>query len=99
MTAVGISSREINLTWVEPHDNNAPITGYQVMYMLPEFVVEERDLEVVMNTSVEMATISELFPGVNYTFTVAALNEIDQSTPSDPVTVRTLDEGETQSIN
>ena len=94
VTAVGISSREINLTWVEPHDNNAPITGYQVMYMLPEFVVEER--EVVVNTSVEIATISELFPGVNYTFTVTAFNEIDQSTPSDPVTVRTLDEGKTQ---
>ena len=97
MTAVGISSREINLTWVEPHDNNAPITGYQVMYMLPEFVVGER--EVVVDTSAEMVTISELFPGVNYTFTVTALNEIGPSTPSDPVTVRTLDEGETQSIN
>ena len=94
VTAVGISSREINLTWVEPHDNNAPITGYQVMYLLPEFVLGDR-LRVV-NTSVVMAIISELLPGADYTFSVTALNEIGQSVPSDPLTVRTLDEGNTR---
>ena len=91
MTAVNVSSREINLTWVEPHDNNAPIIGYQVMYLLPEFVVGER--EMVVNTSADMATLSKLFPGVNYTFTVTALNEIGPSAPSDPLTVMTVDEG------
>ena len=96
VTAVGISSREINLTWMAPHDNNAPITGYQVMYLLPEFVVGER-LRVV-NTSVVMAIISELLPGADYTFSVTALNEIGQSVPSDPLTVRTLDEGDTKML-
>jgi hypothetical protein len=91
VTAVNVSSREINLTWVEPHDNNVAITGYSVMYMLPEFVTQER--ERVVNTSVEMATISELFPGVNYTFTVTAINAMGMSPPSDPLEVRTPEEG------
>jgi hypothetical protein len=91
VTATGVSSREINLMWVEPHDNNAPITGYLVMYTLPEFVTQER--ERVVNTSEVNATISELFPGVNYTFTVTAINDIGPSPPSDPLTVMTQDEG------
>ena len=94
--AVGVSSREVNLTWVEPHDNNAPITGYQVAYMEPEFVSGGR--RRVVNTSVvEMATITGLFPGVDYMFMVIAFNEIGASAPSDPLAVRTLDEGESVS--
>ena len=89
--AVNVASHEINLTWVEPHDNNAPIIEYWVMYTEPEFVAGERGR--VVNTSTEMATISGLFPGVNYTFTITALNEIGASLPSDPLTVRTLNEG------
>ncbi len=91
--AVGVGSREVNLTWVEPHDNNAPISGYQVTYMQPEFVTGERE-RVVNTSAVEMATITGLFPGVDYMFKVIAYNEIGPSIPSDPLTVRTLDEGE-----
>ncbi len=83
----------IDLMWVEPDDNNAPIGGYQVMYMEPEFVEGERMRTV--NTSVVMATITGLSPGVDYTFTVIAYNDIGPSTPSDPLTVRTLDERRT----
>ena len=90
--AVGVGSREVNLTWVEPHDNNAPITGYQVVYMAPGFVAGDRGR--LMNTSVVMATITGLFPGVDYMFMVIAINEIGPSAPSNPLTVRTLDEGE-----
>ena len=85
MTAVNVSSRELTLVWVEPLDNNAPITGYMVT------VVGER--ERVVNTSVEMATISGLLPGMVYTFTVTAVNEIGESPPSDPLILLTLDEG------
>ena len=94
MTAVGVSSREVNLTWVEPHDNNAPITGYRVMYMAPEFVAGDRRRMVMVNMPIEMATITDLFPGVNYTFSVVAINDIGPSVASDPLPVRTLDEGE-----
>jgi len=76
---------------VEPHDNNAPITSYEVIYMEPAFVTGERN--VVVNAIMEMVTISNLYPGVNYTFTVRALNEIGNSPTSDPLTVRTLEEG------
>ena len=91
--AVGVGSREINLTWVEPHDNNAPITGYLIMYMEPGFVTGER-MRVVNTSAVEMATITGLFPGVDYMVMVIAYNEIGDSDPSDPLLVRTLDESE-----
>ena len=89
--AVSRTSLLITLTWVEPHDNNVPIQGYEVTYMEPSFVGENLVREV--NTTTEMATITDLFPGVNYTFTVTAYNEIGLSVPSNPLTVRTLDEG------
>ena len=47
----------------------------------------------VVNATIEMANITDLFPGVDYTFTVIAYNEIGPSVPSDPLTVRTVDEG------
>ena len=100
LTVVEVSSRQIDLMWVEPHDNNAPITRYEVAYLEPEFVTGERErVENVTGSGrgsadiVEMATISGLFPGVSYTFTVTAVNEDGSSVPSDPLTVRTLEEG------
>jgi len=75
---------------VEPHDNNAPISGYRVSYMQPAFIMEMRQREE--NTTSEMITITNLFPGVDYTFIITAFNEIGQSVPSEPLTVRTLDE-------
>ena len=97
VTASRVTSREINLTWVEPHDNNAPILGYLVRYMEPDFV--GGDLAREVNTSVEMATITDLSPGVDYEFTVTAYNQIGSSSPSDTLTVRTLDEGSWLSHN
>ena len=93
VTAADVASRGLTLMWVEPHDNNAPIQGYLVMYMEPEFVTGEREREVNISEPVEMANITVLAPGVNYTFTVTAYNEIGESVPSDPLTVRTLEEG------
>ena len=88
VTAVTVGSREINLTWVAPDNDNASLM-YHVRYMAPEFVTGDR--ERVVNTSTEMASIGSLFPGVNYTFRVSVVNENGQS---DPLTVRTMDEGE-----
>ena len=98
VTAVGVSSQEVNLMWVEPHDNNAPITGYQVAYMEPVFVTGERE-RVVNTSAIEMATITGLFPGVDYMFMVSAYNEIGQSEPSDPLLVRTDDERESVDLS
>ena len=92
--AINVSSRSLFLRWEAPH---APIQLYKVMYMEPSFM--EGNLIKVVSTSVEMATITTLFPGVNYTFTVTAYNEIGPSVPSDPLTVRTLDEGKQQILS
>ena len=88
--SVNIASRNISLEWTEPHDNNAPIMGYRVMYQQPAFL--GGDIQIV-NSTVEMADITELQPGVTYNFTVVAFNEIGDSTPSDTASIRTLKEG------
>jgi len=83
--------------WVEPHDNNAPIMGYRVMYRNPEFVDPNRELQVI-NTTIEMAIITGLHPGVTYNFTIVAFNDIGASTPSITAPITTLDEGTSLSI-
>lgn len=93
VTAVVVRSREVRLTWVMPHDNNAPILRYQVTYVHPDFLTGDRS-RVVNTSAVESATITGLFPGADYTFIVIAINEIGPSLPSAPLLVRTLDEGE-----
>ena len=90
VTAVMVNSRSIVLEWMEPHDNNAPIVGYRVFYQQPSFV--EGDMEQA-NSSEEMVTITGLLPGVDYTFTVTAFNEIGEGVPSEPLAVRTNEEG------
>ena len=82
---------DISLTWVKPHDNNAPITKYKVAYMQQS---ETGERERVVNTTVEMATITDLSPGVTYTITVTAINEIGPSVPSATRTVMTLAMGQ-----
>ena len=88
--SVNITSRSINLVWMEPHDNNAPIMGYRVMYQEPTF--RGGGVQVV-NSTIEMADITGLQPGVTYNFTVVAFNEIGDSLPSNIASIRTLEEG------
>ena len=83
-------SRSLTLMWIEPHDNNAPIQGYFVSYMQPSFARGER---VVQRVSDELAYVFELFPGVTYNFTVITYNEIGNSTESESISVKTLEEG------
>ena len=89
---VNTTSRSISLVWEEPHNNNTPITGYRVMYQQPAFLDSSSGVQVV-NSTVEMADITGLHPGVTYNFTVVAFNEIGDSAPSDMVSVTTLEEG------
>ena len=88
--SVNTTSRSISLSWTEPHDNNAPIMGYRVMYQEPTF--RGGGVQVV-NSTVEMADITGLQPGVTYNFTVVAFNEIGDSIPSNIASIRTLEEG------
>ena len=91
MRGVNITSQSLVLQWVEPHDSNAPIMGYRVMYSQPDF--EEGGANVVLNTSDTSLLVASLLPGITYNFTVVAFNEIGNSPPSDVASVRTLDEG------
>ena len=88
--SVNTTSRSISLNWTEPHDNNAPIMGYRVIYQQPTFL--GGGVQVVSST-IEMAEITGLHPGVTYDFTVVAFNEIGDSTPSSISPVTTLEEG------
>ena len=90
VAAVEVNSRNITLVWVEPHDNNAPIQGYRVMYQRPSFL---GGTDEIVNASIEMEVITGLHPGVTYNFTVVAFNDIGDSDPSEVLPVPTLEEG------
>ena len=85
-----IQSRSIVLSWIEPHDNNAPIEGYLVFYTQPTFAGGE----TIVNSTVDVTiAVNGLFPGVTYNFTVIAYNAIGNSTPSEAIEINTVEEG------
>ncbi len=88
---IPVHSRNLTLEWVEPHDNNAPIRGYQVTYRHPAFLGGAEEVAVV---AIEMAEITDLHPGVTYNFTVVAFNGIGNSDPSIAASITTLEEGQ-----
>ena len=93
--AFNINSRRITLQWVEPHHNNAPVTGYRVMYTEPDFL---GGVTVTVASSDEVHVITGLHPGVEYVFTVIAINDIGESVPSDEERATTLEEGEVEIV-
>ena len=86
-----VTSRNLTLTWVEPHDNNAPITGYRVFYTQPIFL-NGTNVTINVTGSVEEAFIGDLHPGETYSFTVHAFNDIGVSAVSEPISQRTDEE-------
>ena len=87
-----ITSRSIALSWIEPHHNNVPITGYSINYNQPVFLGSDA---VTINSIEESVVITGLHPGVEYTFTVIAINSIGESVPSDEERASTLEESKT----
>lgn len=90
ITALGIQSRYLLLTWVEPHDNNAPIQGYLVFYNQPDFA---GGMAEVLNVTEVEANVTGLYPGATYNFTVVAFNEVGNSSLSAATQFRTVEEG------
>ena len=90
-----VTSRGLFINWTEPHDNNAPVTGYNITYQNPDCLVMAsiKPQDVTVTSMMEQATITSLHPGENYTFIVIAINDICPSTPSMPISVRTMEEG------
>ena len=65
------------------------------MYMRPAFLIGSGgDDMVVLETTEETVVVEGLHPGVEYTFTVVAVNGIGDSLASDPVMDTTLEESE-----
>lgn len=79
--------------WFEPHDNNAPILGYYVFYTNPSFIDSGSQRVLTVYEAIEELDVLELHPGVEYSFTIIAFNEIGNSSASDPFVVTTLEEG------
>ena len=96
VTVLDVTATAVLLEWVEPHDNNAPILGYRVSYTRPLFL---NGLEVTVNSSVERVSITGLHPGVTYTFSVIAFNEVGESPSSESLTVTTVETGIKNVIN
>ena len=90
ITVVETQSRYLVLTWVEPHDNNAPIQGYYVLYSQPSYALQ---LMIVLAVNNTMANVTELYPGVTYNFTVIAFNDVGNSSQSAITPFMTLEEG------
>ena len=102
-----VTSRNLTLTWVEPHDNNAPISGYNVSYVQPVFLgggtvvlnvsadssVSSGSSQDIANSFLVQIFIDDLHPGATYNFTVIAFNIIGSSKPSVPYNQTMLDEG------
>ena len=78
LMALNITSRKLRITWVEPHDNNAPITGYRVSYDRPVFLADGANVVLTVeaddNNSVPPTElfIDDLHPGITYNYTIIA---------------------------
>ena len=90
-----VNSRDLTITWTEPHDNNAPITGYNISYQNPDCLVSANGVaqNVTVTSEDELVMITNLHPGESYSFTIIAINDICPSQPSEPANVRTMEEG------
>ena len=86
LMAIEIQSRFIVINWTEPHDNNAPISGYYI------FV---NNITLIMNLSNQTEyNITELSPYTNYNISVLAFNTIGNSSVSEEIVNETLEDGE-----
>ena len=90
-----VNSRDLTINWTEPHNNNDPITGYDISYQNPDCLVSANiaPQNVTVTSMEEQVMITDLHPGEVYTFTIIAINNICPSQPSLPVSMRTLEEG------
>ena len=94
LMAFNITSRSIALSWIEPHHNNVPITGYSINYNNPDFL-GGNTVNVTFFSTEESVVITGLHPGVEYNYTVVAINLIGESVPSDEERASTLEESKT----
>ena len=95
---MAINSTAIELQWMEPHGNNETITAYIVRFQQPQLQGGE-DVNQTFSSETKRAIFTELYPGVTYVFTVAAINILGIGNASAGVHVRTLDERKYSTYN
>ena len=88
VTVTEVRPFSVALSWVEPHDNNAPISDYIIDITA---VGTGATRMVRANASVEAFNVTDLLPFVNYSFTVRAENDEGLGRPSTPVFQQTLE--------
>ena len=109
LTAVGVSSTQINLSWSEPaSDGNSAITGYKI-----EVKKDSGSFTTIMDNTESTSTTyshTNLSPNSKYTYKVSAINSVGVSDASNeasttPKTIQlrpignlTIDEGKTLSF-
>ena len=78
----------VQVNWTEPSTNGAPIIGYR-LYMAEEQLspVLVYDGSQSSRSDVLSHTITGLTIGLNYKFTLQAINPVGQSVLSDPLLV------------
>ena len=87
-----INAQNMTLSWVIPYDNNAPITAFYILFKQPQFL-NSNSVELIVPMLTDTFLITELHPGVTYSFTIVAANMRGNSSISQPVTATTLEEG------
>ena len=85
--AVNITSDSLILQWLEPHDNNAPLLGYQIEY-------RSQDVSLYLQIGPQTShLVTGLLPVTTYYFTLVAYNSIGNSSSSLGINVTTLEAG------
>ncbi|XP_046991954.1 Down syndrome cell adhesion molecule-like protein Dscam2 [Schistocerca americana] len=102
-----INSRSAHLSWHKPFDGHSPLTGYLIQYKRGISLANDWQHADVVNISIptglgnlrtknvdskRMAVIRNLHPATTYQFRMLAMNAIESSAFTDPLTVKTQEE-------
>ena len=92
MVGRSLGSKSILVTWneVPPADQNGIIMSYNVTY---QSLTENHSNSTTVNYTVRQVTLSDLKEFVNYSITVFASTKIGDGPASDPVYVKTDEDG------
>ena len=88
-----LTLQSVQLTWVEPEDNNARINSYNVTYC-PSVKGTCEQLPIQMSVSTETVTLSQLTPVTTYQVYIRAENDVGQGPePAEPYLFDSANQG------
>ncbi|XP_049798773.1 Down syndrome cell adhesion molecule-like protein Dscam2 [Schistocerca nitens] len=104
---IEVNSRSIHLAWRPPFDGHSSLTGYLIQYKQATNPISDWQHTATVNVSVpvvraditskkvnavKVAVISDLHPATTYNIRMLALNDIQASDFTEPLTVKTQEE-------